>query len=304
MKHFYSPGKLLLSGEYAVLDGALSLALPTRYGQSLVAEGHRKPGLEWRSLDAQGTVWFEGKFSLNPSRQVTYRGDRKFTDIGDRLALILEKALQHNPDLGDYFFRQKITTHLEFPRNWGLGSSSTLINNIAQWAGVDAYALLFDTLGGSGYDIACAQHKTPILYRLNKGIPVVEAVEYLPSFKDELFFVYLGHKQKSSDAIRHYRTAVKVDDSFIQAISDLTRKILVCDDLEVFEHLTDSHENLLAEVLELPRIEAQFKDYPGKLKSLGAWGGDFILATRAEAAPSYFKKKGLTTVIPYSKMVL
>lgn len=304
MKRYYSPGKLLLSGEYAVLDGALSLALPTRYGQSLVAEGHRKPGVEWKSLDDKGSVWFEGKFSLNPSRHVTYLGDIKYTDIGDRLALILEKALQQNPDLGNSFFRQKVTSHLEFPRNWGLGSSSTLINNIAQWMDIDAFELLFDTLGGSGYDIACAQHQTPILYRLNKGIPEVEAIRYEPAFKEELCFVYLGHKQKSSDAIRHYRTAVKTDDLFIQTLSDLTGEIRLCNDLKEFERLIDTHEALLSKVLKLPRVKSHFEDYPGKLKSLGAWGGDFILATRADAARAYFTKKGLTTVIPYSKMVL
>ena len=32
----------------------------------------------------------------------------------------------------------KVTTKLDFPKNWGLGTSSTLINNIAQWAQVDA----------------------------------------------------------------------------------------------------------------------------------------------------------------------
>ena len=34
-KYFYSPGKLLLTGEYVVLDGAKSLAIPTIFGQSL-----------------------------------------------------------------------------------------------------------------------------------------------------------------------------------------------------------------------------------------------------------------------------
>ena len=33
--NFYSPGKLMLTGEYLVLDGASSLALPTMLGQSL-----------------------------------------------------------------------------------------------------------------------------------------------------------------------------------------------------------------------------------------------------------------------------
>ena len=32
---FYSNGKLLMTGEYFVLNGALSLALPTVYGQYL-----------------------------------------------------------------------------------------------------------------------------------------------------------------------------------------------------------------------------------------------------------------------------
>ena len=32
---YYSNGKLLITGEYAVLDGALSLALPTKFGQEL-----------------------------------------------------------------------------------------------------------------------------------------------------------------------------------------------------------------------------------------------------------------------------
>ena len=34
-----------------------------------------------------------------------------------------------------------IETQLDFLRNWGLGSSSTLINNIAQWANVNPFDL-------------------------------------------------------------------------------------------------------------------------------------------------------------------
>ena len=33
-KDFYSNGKLLLTSEYVVLDGAIALAIPTRLGQS------------------------------------------------------------------------------------------------------------------------------------------------------------------------------------------------------------------------------------------------------------------------------
>ena len=34
-QNFYSNGKLLLTAEYLVLDGAKALALPTKFGQDL-----------------------------------------------------------------------------------------------------------------------------------------------------------------------------------------------------------------------------------------------------------------------------
>ena len=47
MQNYYSNGKLLLTGEYVVLDGALSLAIPTRYGQSLTIEPINDSKLIW-----------------------------------------------------------------------------------------------------------------------------------------------------------------------------------------------------------------------------------------------------------------
>ena len=61
-KKFYSHGKLLLSGEYVVLDGALSLAIPTKYGQSLIVEQTEKLILNWKSFDENKTVWFQIHF--------------------------------------------------------------------------------------------------------------------------------------------------------------------------------------------------------------------------------------------------
>ena len=51
-KHtFYSNGKLLLTGEYVVLDGANALAVPTKYGQNLVVEIINKPYIIWKSFN-------------------------------------------------------------------------------------------------------------------------------------------------------------------------------------------------------------------------------------------------------------
>jgi hypothetical protein len=54
--------------------------------------------------------------------------------------------------------RDIILLQLSFPKKMGLGTSSTLINNIAQWLQIDAFTLLNNSFGGSGYDIACAQN--------------------------------------------------------------------------------------------------------------------------------------------------
>ena len=63
-KPFYSHGKLLLSGEYVVLDGALSLAIPTKYGQSLIIQTIEEPLLSWKSFDEAKNVWFKKEFKL------------------------------------------------------------------------------------------------------------------------------------------------------------------------------------------------------------------------------------------------
>ena len=49
--------------------------------------------------------------------------------------------------------------------------------------------------------------------------------------------------------------------------------------------------------------ESFFKDFEGSIKSLGAWGGDFILVTSKDNPTDYFKSKGFETIIPYHEMI-
>ena len=75
-KEFYAHGKLLLTGEYAVLDGALSLALPTRYGQHMEVSPLKEQRIHFRSLTMEGSVWFEEDLftgSDNPIAQTLER---------------------------------------------------------------------------------------------------------------------------------------------------------------------------------------------------------------------------------------
>ena len=49
-KEFYSNGKLLITGEYLVLDGAKAFALPTKFGQNLIVEKGNNQGNKMEKL--------------------------------------------------------------------------------------------------------------------------------------------------------------------------------------------------------------------------------------------------------------
>ena len=302
MKRFYSNGKLLLTGEYVVLDGAIALALPTKMGQTLEVRQRGEPEILWKSYDEKNQKWFEDEFHLKGSEVVGAKNE----EVSKRLASILTEAHKKNPALLSAVGGYEVSAYLHFNRSWGLGSSSTLINNIAQWFGTDAYWLLKQTFGGSGYDIAAAQHDQPILYSLEEGKPNVLTSSFDPPFKESLFFVHLNRKQDSRKAIEQYRTQPQEQlKAAISKINGLTHKILTCDGLEEFKLLVEIHETLISQLINIPKIKTQlFPDYHGAIKSLGGWGGDFILATGGEAEKKYFRGKGYETVVDYSDMVL
>ena len=188
-KEFYSNGKLLITGEYLVLDGAKAFALPTKLGQNLIVEKGSKQEIKWRSFDSDASIWFEDSISFSDISN----GKKPENDsVKSTLIAILHEAFILNPNFITLSKGYTITTELGFPKSWGLGTSSTLINNIAQWLQIDAFALLKNSFGGSGYDIACAQNDSPILYHLEQGKPVVEKVSFNPEFKENIYFVYLN----------------------------------------------------------------------------------------------------------------
>ncbi|AKA34633.1 GHMP kinase [Flagellimonas lutaonensis] len=299
MIELYSHGKLLLTGEYAVLDGAKALAAPTKFGQYLRYKRASGPKVEWKSLDHRGHVWFEAIFDLGNFKIVS----SSKADMAKVLQTILIEAKKLNMDfLVDGGF--EVETELTFPNDWGLGSSSTLINNIATWAKVDAHQLLQNTFGGSGYDIACAKAESAIVYQLVEGNPTTKEVGLDFPFSDMLFFVHLNQKQNSREAIASYRTQKIDKHTLCKEVSRITEAILGVDSLQDFEGLLAEHEALLSKVLKMPPVKTRlFPDYFGEIKSLGAWGGDFVLATGNEKTPEYFVSKGFETVITYKGMV-
>lgn len=302
MQTFYSHGKLLISAEYAVLDGALALALPTKFGQSLSVESTTENTILWKSISNEGVVWFEAEFTIDTALKIA---TTDVSDVARRLIEILEVLQQLNPALFEAYKGYKIISTLEFPENWGLGSSSTLINNLAQWAQVDAFKLLELTFGGSGFDIACAQQDSGILYQLKEGKPTIKPVNFSPPFLENLFFVHRNQKQNSRDGISSYKSFTKNQTLDFSELNSLTQELLNCTNLKTFESLIDQHERFISTLIQQPPLkEALFSDYKGAVKSLGAWGGDFFLAAGTADTRAYFESKGYATVISYSEMIL
>ena len=170
-KTFYSNGKLFIAGEYLVLDGADAFALPTKFGQDLVIDEQEDKQIEWKSYDHDNHLWFEETISFD---EVIKGSDPQIDTVKSTLINILNAAYALNPKFIDGAKGYKVSTHLSFPKNWGLGTSSTLINNIAQWTETNAFTLLKNSFGGSGYDIACAQNNTPVLYRIKDNLLVTQ----------------------------------------------------------------------------------------------------------------------------------
>jgi mevalonate kinase len=300
---FYSNGKLLLTGEYLVLDGAKALALPTKMGQNLQVVTHDKPTISWKSFDADGTIWFEDELELDAI--INYK-EAAESSVKNTLLTILHHAHLLQPSFFQERVGYQIETALTFPKKWGLGTSSTLINNLAQWLKIDAFELLNNSFGGSGYDIACAQNDTPIFYQLENQKPNVTPLDFQPEFVTNLYFVYLNQKQSSKNAIAAYynKKHEKLKQN-IANINKLSDAVATAKNIKPFANALQLHENELSAILELLTVqEALFSDFDGVVKSLGAWGGDFILAIALEDPTAYFSSKGYSTVIPYKEMIL
>ena len=299
MNKFHANGKLMLTGEYLVLQGAKALALPLNLGQSLEVKtvDINSGMIHWDAYTPHG-FWFASIFSKFGFTVHASDDMQK----ADTLCKIFSEIKALNPNIlqdeKDYFF----ITRLEFDHRWGLGSSSTLISLLAQWAEVDPYELLQRTMGGSGYDIACATASKPLTYQLVNGKPIVQEIDYHPSFADKLYFVYQGHKQNSGKEVKSFKERAKTTDfsKEIKEISDITDALLNTDSFDRFCQLLERHESIIGNCIGQEPLKSQYPDFQGVIKSLGAWGGDFFLAATdlpETKVKEYFNEKGLDTFL-------
>lgn len=309
MNYYKSNGKFLLTGEYLVLKGATALALPLKLGQSLEYEALEsdESKIYWNAYKtSQQANWFN--VVLNKKDFSVIETDDK--EKAERLSNILSKAKSLNENIFNESSDYRFVTRLDFDPQWGLGSSSTLINNIAEWAGINPYLLLDETFKGSGYDIACAKAESPIFYNIDEStgqrVNKSRKASFNPPFKDNIYFVYQGHKQNSANEVKAFLDKEKDYDKEIKSISEISRILPDIQTLSDFRYFIKVHEEIMATCLDRKRIKKYFTDFEGEIKSLGAWGGDFFMAATEwnEAdVRKYFINKGLDVIFKYDDIV-
>lgn len=299
-------GKLMISGEYLVLKGAQALVLPLNIGQEMKVEaipGAPDPVIEWRASVCK-SLWFSAVIGIR-NWTINKCSD---SSIANKLVQHFKTVEMLNKAHFTSSWSYKISTETGFDLNWGFGSSAALIANLAKWAGVDPFDLYFRVAQGSGADLAASMSSGPVLYKLQDGKPVIRPVNFKPRFHRNIWFIYLGNKQNSETSVNIFRTSSRVNESHVAASNRLTEEMLQAGTVTGLEHAVREHEILMSEILDKVRIkEERFADFNGEIKSLGAWGGDFIMAVSEEgeeSVRSYFKSKGMDVVFSFEKIIL
>lgn len=298
MSRIFSPGKLMLTSEYVAVDGALVLAIPTKLGQELIAEKKtdNKSKIIWKT-NIENRFWF--------SLEVDYKCWKILETNDSGKAEFILKVLRNIQNLSDKVLQNddsySLDFNIEFPEDFGLGSSSTLMNNLAEWAEINPFRLNEISLGGSGYDIAVAKEKSAVLYSNNPR--AIEKINYNPDFKNELIFIHLNQKQDSREGINLYKSKPK-NEILVQEFSELTKAIASTENMENFSQLMTIHEQKLSDFLGISTVkEKYFADCPVFVKSLGAWGGDFVLSCKFGDYETYFSDKGFPKFFDYKDLI-
>lgn len=300
---FYSKGKFLLTGEYVIIDGAFSLAVPLNFGQFLTVEEQEKNEISFETYQnsnliySNNFIYYENEYKVNNS--ISQNASDKF------ILQIINTLIAEKPSL--FSKGLKFTSDLNFDINWGLGSSSSLISNFSQWSEIEKFELFKKLSNGSGYDVFAAQAETAITYQLINDLPIVQEVELNNDILENCFFVYLGKKQNSENEVKNYRKSAKISSTDIQNIYNLTQRLIDLNSYDELIEIIQNHEKIISSILNRPTIKEElFADFDGEIKSLGAWGGDFVLAFSKNGnnyTKNYFHSKNLNTIFTWNQMV-
>ena len=297
---FKSNGKLLITSEYLVMKGAMALAIPAKLDQELNVTSTNSDFVNWKSFNKNNQIWYEEKFFLDKGTLIYHGKKNKMSDLIVRLFDYIHKFNNPEKSIGNEFIWK-----INFNINWGLGSSSTLINNLSKWAKVNPYKLLFSVFNGSGYDIACCDKSNPIILQKKDDYLSVSDTTFNPNFLNNLFLIFLNKKQDTQKSVQNFLENDQSLSEEINQMNEIVHEIENVKDITTFESLIERHEKIIANILQMPTIQNdKFPDYNnGVIKSLGSWGGDFVLATGDEKSVDYFEEKGFNTIRKISDLL-
>jgi hypothetical protein len=132
--------------------------------------------------------------------------------------------------------------------------------------------------------------------------------EISPEISRHIYFVYLGKKQHTSKSIQNFRNRALYSAADIETVTSITNEIVKCKTVEEFEILLTEHERLMSQILDTPSIKSSyFPRLKGCVKSLGAWGGDFVLITSRLTKAAFaeqMKKLGFPVSYAYHDLVI
>ncbi|HLT94762.1 MAG TPA: GYDIA family GHMP kinase [Membranihabitans sp.] len=298
----YSHGKLLISGEYLILEGAVGLAVPLKWGQSLRVVENQGAEVHWISKDTHGQNWFECKLNLiDFSIEKASDGHR-----ANFVQSLIKSAARLNSDFLSKWKNYKVTTELEFDPAWGLGSSSTLIANVATWAELSPFELYFDTQAGSGYDVAASISDAPLLYQKNDTELSFETFDWDINLCKNILVFYQGSKQNSATEVASWKENSRWEKSDVSQMSSLSEELAECKQIDQAVAILREHQKMMEKILNKKAFDGRFADFEGVLKPLGAWGGDFGLALSSEVdyTTRYLQEKGFEHIFLLSDIML
>ena len=297
MQRFYSSGKLILMGEYAVLYGADALCMPLKTGQQLIASTENEKVIHWSWVYKDSTI---AGFTLDSqSLDLIHHGAGDPQWAQKLIRLIREQ----NPG---FILHEGASLKFEnfFPVEWGLGSSSATISSLCRMAGVDPYKVNESLMGGSGADIAATTASSWFLYRRTEHGTVTWELPFDFGFKENTWFVYSGKKQATAS---HLGSIEKNKNQFVDwnLVNEYVYRFVAVAAVPELLKVVYDHEMLISNAIYMEPVGIGFSDFPGKVKSLGAWGGDFFMAISQQDSnfvKNYFMDKGFVHIFTWEEM--
>jgi mevalonate kinase len=265
--------------------------------------GEERPHLKWEAW-VLGKEWFTATVLL-PEMEIVESSDPL---KANHLVKIFFEIIEMNNGLFEPRKSYSFSTVSDFDHSWGMGSSSTLIANLARWAMIDPFELFHRLYKGSGYDVAAALAEGPILFSTANHKVTITPVRFQPSFHQHIWFVYRGQKQDTEQSLNAFSRLPEPSRQQIEMINYFTGEMLHTRHLKQFMQMMYEHETFISRLLSKETVkEEYFSDFIGEIKSLGAWGGDMMMAVSElprDYIRTYFGTKGIQPVFDFHSLIL